>query len=101
VELETLWEWSQGHRFGLSIGLLATYIILFGSFILLRLAAMPHCFLAATFASWALFYDLLLISATRFIMKGLRCDGGKLVVNDVPCDLGYAYREALWAGFMA
>jgi hypothetical protein len=48
-----------------------------------------------------LFYDLLLISATRFIMKGLRCDGGKLVVNDVPCDLGYAYREAVWAGFMA
>ena len=101
VELETLREWSQGHRFGLSIGLLATYFILFGSFILLRLAAMPHWFLAATFASWALFYDLLLISATRFIMKGLQCDGGKLVVNDVPCDLGYAYREALWAGFMA
>jgi hypothetical protein len=100
VELEGLLEWAQGHRFDLSIVVLATYVVVFGTFLLLRLAPMPPWFLAATFAAWASFYDLFLISAMRFGMKGLKCDGGHLVLSEsVPCDLSYAHREALWAGF--
>jgi hypothetical protein len=101
VELESLLAWTQGHRFGLSIVILATYVMLFGTFALLRLASMPRWFLVATFALWALFYDLFLLSAMRFVTKGLQCDGGKLIMNtDVPCDLGYAHRETLWVGFI-
>jgi hypothetical protein len=101
VEVESLFEWTRDRRFGLSIGLMGTYIVLFGTFVLLRLAPMPRWFLATTPASWALFYDVFLISAMRFVMKGLRCAAGNLVINQlVPCDLGYAHRETLWVGFM-
>ncbi len=82
VDLESLFEWPQDHRFDLSIVVLATYAILFATFVLLRLAPMPHWFLAITFASWRLLYDSFLISAMRFVMQGLRqCDGGNLVMN--------------------
>jgi hypothetical protein len=101
VELEGLSEWTHDHRRDLSVGVLTAYVVLFGSFVLLRLAPMPRWFLTATFASWVLFYDLLLISAMRFVMKGLRCDGGKLVVDEhVPCDLSYTHRETLWVSFL-
>jgi hypothetical protein len=101
VEVESLFEWTRDRRFGLSIGVLGTYVVLFGTFVLLRLAPMPRWFLATTLASWALFYDVFLISAMRFVMQGLRCAAGSLVVNQlVPCDLGYAHRETLWVGFM-
>ena len=102
VELEGLSEWAQERRHGLSIATLAAYAILFGSFVLLRLAPMPRGFLVATATAWRLLYDLFLISAMRFVMKGLKCDGGKLVLSEhVPCDLGYAHREATLYGFMA
>jgi hypothetical protein len=101
VEVESLFEWMRDRRFDLSIGVMGTYIVLFGTFVLLRLAPMPRWFLATTFASWALFYDVFLISAMRFVMEGLRCTAGHLVINQlVPCDLGYAQRETLWVGFM-
>ena len=101
VEVESLLEWTRDRRFGLSIGVMGTYIVLFGTFVLLRLAPMPRWFLATTIASWALFYDVFLISAMRFVMQGLRCAAGSLVVNQlVPCDLGYSHRETLWVGFM-
>jgi hypothetical protein len=101
VEVESLFEWMRDRRFDLSIGMMGTYIVLFGTFVLLRLAPMPRWFLATTIASWALFYDVFLISAMRFVMEGLRCAAGNLVINQlVPCDLGYAQRETLWVGFM-
>jgi hypothetical protein len=101
VEVENLFAWTRGHQFDLSIIVLATYAILFGSFILLRLWPVPRWLLATMFALWAFVYDLFLISAIRFVMKGLKCDGGDLVMNRlVPCDLGYAHRETLWVGFM-
>jgi hypothetical protein len=101
VEVESLFEWMQDRRFDLSIGVLGIYIVLFGTFVLRRLAPMPHWFLATTPASWALFYDVFLISTMRFVMEGLRCTAGNLVVNQlVPCDLGYSHRETLWVGFM-
>ncbi len=101
VEVESMFEWTRDRRFGLSIAVLGTYVVLFGTFVLLRLAPMPRWFLATTLASWALFYDVFLISAMRFVMGGLRCTAGKLVINQlVPCDLGYAQRETLWVGFM-
>ena len=101
VAAESLFEWTRDRRFGLSIAVLGTYIVLFGTFVLLRLAPMPRWFLATTLASWALFYDVFLMSAMRFVMKGLRCAAGNLVINQlVPCDLGYAHRETLWVGFM-
>jgi hypothetical protein len=101
VEVESLFEWMRDRRFDLSIGVMGTYIVLFGTFVLLRLAPMPRWFLATTLASWALFYDVFLISAMRFVMEGLRCTTGNLAINQlVPCDLGYAHRETLWVGFM-
>jgi hypothetical protein len=101
VEVESLFEWTRDRRLGLSIGVMGTYIVLFGTFVLLRLAPMPRWFLATTIASWALFYDVFLISAMRFVMEGLRCAAGNLVVNQlVPCDLGYSHRETLWVGYM-
>jgi hypothetical protein len=101
VEVESLFGWTHDRRFHLSIGVLGTYIVLFGTFVLLRLASMPRWFLATTLTSWALFYDVFLISAMGFVMKGLRCAAGNLVINQlVPCDLGYAQRETLWVGFM-
>jgi hypothetical protein len=101
VEVERLSEWTHDHRRDLSVGVLTTYVVLFGSFVLLRLAPMPRWFLTATLASWVLFYDLLLISAMRFVTKGLKCDGGTLVVDEhVPCDLSYTHRATLWVTFM-
>ena len=81
VEVENLFAWTRGHQFDLSIIVLATYAILFGSFILLRLWPVPRWLLATMFALWAFVYDLFLISAMRFVMKGLKCDGGDLVMN--------------------
>jgi hypothetical protein len=100
VEVESLFEWTRDRRFDLSIGVLATYVVLFGTFVLLRLAPMPRWFVATTFAAWALFYDVFLISAMRFVMQGLRCTAGNLVMNQlVPCDLSYAQRETQVVGF--
>jgi hypothetical protein len=99
VELESLLGWAQDHRLALSIGVLATYVLLFASFVLLRLAPVPRWFLKVTHTSWAIFYDLFLISATQFVMKGLKCSGANLVMNEQRCDLSYAHRETLMVGF--
>ena len=97
VELESLFEWMQDHRRDLSIGVLATYFALFGSFVLLRLLPVPRWVLATMFKLWSLFYDVLLISTMRFLMKGIKCDGAELVA----CDLSYAHRETVWVSFMS
>jgi hypothetical protein len=100
VEFESLAEWTQDHRLELAVTVLVAYVTAFGSFVLLRLAPMPRNFLVATIVSWRLLYDLLLISAMRYLMKGLECDEGKLLMNPiVQCDLGYAHREAILVGF--